>query len=124
MQSRSDQHRLILGTATNVARVSTSSANALPIVGELRSFVKDASFGGWLLCDGSEVSRAEYPQLYELFTDKFGIASTTDTFILPNCTSRVVIAGPIGTTSTITATAGADHTLETISLGGVFVYAA
>lgn len=123
MQSRSDQQRLILGTATNVAQVRTSASNSQPLVGEVQTFAKDVSFGAWLLCDGSEVSQTTYPDLYELLEDKFGSASV-DSFKLPDCTSRVIISGPVGETSVITVTAGPDHTLETVSIGGVFIYAA
>lgn len=43
---------------------------------------------GWLLCDGSEVSEADYPELHDAIGDFWGTASTTDLFVLPDLQGR------------------------------------
>ena len=41
---------------------------------------------GWLICDGAEISKAEYPLLYEICGDQFGTAvEPINYFLLPNC---------------------------------------
>lgn len=41
----------------------------------------------WLICDGTGVLKAEYPQLYDLFGGKYG--ESTDFFGVPNLRSRI-----------------------------------
>lgn len=42
---------------------------------------------GWLICDGSGYLKAEYPKLYALFGDKYGVS--TDFFGVPDLRSKV-----------------------------------
>lgn len=46
---------------------------------------------GWLLCDGSSVSRTRYPQLFEAIGYKYG--GSGDTFYLPHEASKIICAG-------------------------------
>ncbi len=46
---------------------------------------------GWLLCDGSEVSRTTYSELFDLIGETFGIGDGSTTFNLPNVSDRFVI---------------------------------
>ncbi|HYG63966.1 MAG TPA: phage tail protein [Thermoanaerobaculia bacterium] len=39
---------------------------------------------GWLLCDGSEVSKTHWRELYELIQDTYGKAGSADSFVLPD----------------------------------------
>ena len=39
---------------------------------------------GWLLCDGSEVSKTLWRELYELIQDTYGKPSSADNFVLPD----------------------------------------
>ena len=43
---------------------------------------------GWLLCDGSEVSRTIYPYLYNAISDNWGAGNSTTTFHLPDLRGR------------------------------------
>lgn len=122
MQSQSDQTRLLYNVSDGLSKVSDSASGAQPLVGEVRTFAgRDTSFDKWLLCDGSEVSRQQYPELADAVQDKFGVASDPSQFKLPHCTSKLVVAGVSGSTSSITGTAGADVLAETVSLGQVFI---
>lgn len=44
---------------------------------------------GWLWCDGSEVSRAEYPALFKAIGTKWGAGDGSTTFNLPDSRKRV-----------------------------------
>lgn len=39
---------------------------------------------GWLLCDGSEVAKTSYAELYAVIGDAFGTASAATNFVLPD----------------------------------------
>lgn len=43
---------------------------------------------GWFMCDGSEVSKSTYARLYKEIGDKFGTATNTDKFVLPDFRGR------------------------------------
>ena len=68
---------------------------------------------GWLLCDGSEVSKTDYPELYGAIGDLWGTPSSSSNFKLPNLTGRVPVgynAADTDTTETfgqVGATGGA-----------------
>lgn len=46
---------------------------------------------GYLLCDGSEVSRTEYSTLFEIIGTSYGEGDGTNTFNLPNIKGKVAI---------------------------------
>ena len=46
---------------------------------------------GWLICDGSAVSRTTYADLYAVVGDTYGSGDGTTTFNLPNIKGRVVV---------------------------------
>ena len=57
----------------------------------------------FLLCDGSEVAKATYPELYEVIGDVFGTASDATLFRLPDLRECV----PVGAGKNITKSIGA-----------------
>ncbi len=59
-------------------------------VGEVRMFAgrKDRLPPGWLLCDGQELSRTDYPALFDTLGDTYGPGDGTTTFNLPNYVDR------------------------------------
>lgn len=79
-------------------------------VGDYKYSVQTATGGGWSLCDGSAISRADYSALFNIFEAlspslPFGAGNGVDTFNLPDM--RGMVAGGVGTnagTSTITPT--------------------
>jgi microcystin-dependent protein len=78
------------------------------MIGMLAPFAVDVAPPGWLLCDGSIVSQADYPELAErIHPDNL---SGTD-IILPDMTGRVAL-GADGTTLNYGDTGGEmEHTL-------------
>ena len=65
---------------------------------------------GWLLCDGSAISRTAYAALYAVIGTTYGVGDGTSTFNLPNLTSRVIVGS--GSSYPLASTGGeASHTL-------------
>jgi microcystin-dependent protein len=46
---------------------------------------------GWLMCDGSDVSRADFPELYATFQSMYGAGDGVTTFGLPDCSGRTLV---------------------------------
>ena len=68
------------------------------MVGEIKMWAGDTIPKGWLLCDGSEVSKTDYPKLYEAIGDLWGVSNSSSNFKLPNFTGRI----PVGYASSDT----------------------
>lgn len=70
---------------------------------------------GWLLCDGSAISRASYPNLFARIGTTFGAGDGATTFNLPNLSGRVAVGSGAGaglTPRTIGGAGGEEsHTL-------------
>lgn len=84
--------------------------------GAISAFAGSSAPTNWLLCDGSDVSRTTYADLFALIGTTYGAGNGTTTFTLPNLKGRV----PVGRDSTQTEfdslaeTGGAKtHTLTT-----------
>lgn len=86
-----------------------------PEIGDVKFSVKSINHNGWLLCDGSAISRTLYLDLYNVIGTSFGSGNGTTTFNLPDSRSRVlgsVGAGAGLTTRSLGASVGAEtHTL-------------
>lgn len=74
---------------TEVAAYSTPTGT---VIFSLSSNVGD----GYLLCDGSEVSRADYAALFAAIGTRFGDGNTTTTFNLPDGRGRCLIGAGVG----------------------------
>lgn len=61
------------------------------MAGEIKMWAGDTIPYGWLLCDGSEVSKTDYPYLYEAIGDLWGVPNSSSNFKLPNLTGRVPV---------------------------------
>jgi len=46
---------------------------------------------GWLLCDGTEVSKFTYPNLFSVISNTYGTPINPDNFVLPNLCEKVAI---------------------------------
>jgi microcystin-dependent protein len=60
---------------------------ALP-PGSVMAYMGSVAPGGWLLCDGSEVSRSEYALLFAVIGTASGAGNGTTTFNLPDLRGR------------------------------------
>lgn len=71
------------------------------LTGTILPTVATSAPTGWLLCDGSAVSRSTYANLYTLVGNAFGAGDGSTTFNLPDLRGRSVIG--VGTGSGLSA---------------------
>lgn len=64
--------------------------------GDLKVSARSSVPGGWLLCDGSAVSRTTYAALFAAIGTTFGSGNGTSTFNVPDYRGRVVIGAGQG----------------------------
>jgi microcystin-dependent protein len=55
-----------------------------PPIGSIIAYTMSQSPGGWLICDGSLVSRSTYAALFAVIGTTFGVGNGTTTFKLPD----------------------------------------
>lgn len=60
------------------------------LVGSVTAFAGNTLPEGWLLCNGSAVSRETYAALYSVIGDTYGRGDGTNTFNLPNLVDKFV----------------------------------
>ena len=70
------------------------------MAGEIKMWAGDTIPTGWLVCDGSEVSKTDYPKLYASIGDLWGTPNSSSNFKLPNLAGKV----PVGYNSADTDT--------------------
>lgn len=84
--------------------------NMIP-VGIVQAFAGATTPEGWLLCDGSAVSRTDYANLYSVIGDTYGAGDGTSTFNLPDLIDKFVQGN---------ATSGTEHSAGLPNLTGKF----
>ena len=70
--------------------ISNSISNAVP-TGIVQAYSITTAPTGWLLCDGSAVSRATYTDLFTLIGTTYGLGDGSTTFNLPDLRGRVPV---------------------------------
>lgn len=112
---------------TNFFLVYTESGITGTITGEMRMYAGSSAPSGWLLCDGSEISRSTYSTLFAAISTTFGAGNGTTTFNIPDMRAKVPMGVNNGglpngangsfTTRNLAATPGSEtHTLVTAEL--------
>lgn len=82
------------------------------LAGQIMMYGAAAAPVGWLLCDGTAVSRATYATLFAIIGTTYGVGNGSTTFNLPDLRGRVAVGKDSGTFSSLGATGGAEtHTL-------------
>lgn len=96
-------------TSYNVAPIPSDSpgASALPI-GAITMWSTATAPSGWLLCDGTAVSRFVYASLFAVIGTTYGVGDGSSTFNVPNFAGRVP-RGVDGSTYTLAGTGGNDN---------------
>jgi len=82
--------------------------------GMIVNFSGDNAPNGWLICDGSEISKTTYASLFNVIGTKYGSASNSNNFKLPDLGERIPAGfksgtnnlGNTGGNSSITLTTG------------------
>lgn len=86
-------------------------------VGVVLPYVSSNAPNGWLNCQGQELHRGDYPNLFAVIGTTYGAGNGTTTFRLPNLAGRVVVGQGSGsglTPRSMGSTGGAEtHTLDT-----------
>lgn len=117
---------LPVGTS-NTAVATTAFVQGIIPTGSLMMWSAAAAPTGWLLCNGSAISRVSFASLFSVIGTTYGIGDGATTFNLPNFNNRVPVgAGGLyalgatgGSKDAITVTH--THTLSGGSVSGVFV---
>ncbi len=65
--------------------------------GMIVNFSGDNAPNGWLICDGSEVSKTTYSDLFSVIGTKYGSASDSNNFKLPDLRERIPVGFKSGT---------------------------
>ena len=110
-QSQADDEFLVNRTSGDtglkkISRVNLLSAVPRTPIGLLAPYAGLTAPSGWLLCDGSEVDRAQYSALYDIIGDTYKASPTVGKFGLPDLRGRVPMgADNMGGTSADTVTA-------------------
>jgi microcystin-dependent protein len=68
-----------------------SAARPVLPAGAVQSFALSSPPDGWLVCDGSNVSRSTYRRLFDAIGTTFGACNGSSAFTLPDLTGRVVV---------------------------------
>lgn len=67
-----------------------TSGQARP-TGEVTMFAGSSAPTGWLICDGSQVSRTTYADLFAVISTTYGVGDGSTTFNLPNAAGKVPV---------------------------------
>ena len=59
--------------------------------GVINIYAGDVAPTGWLICDGSAISRTEYADLFDVIGTTYGAGDNLTTFNLPNLKSRIPV---------------------------------
>lgn len=98
---------------TNLPKGSSFEAAKAPVVpiGIIEMFAGSIAPDGWLICDGSSVSRKDYENLFKVIGTTYGVGNSNTTFTLPDMRGRCPIGSGTGsglTARTLAATLGAE----------------
>lgn len=77
--------------AVTLAKLASAVALMLVPTGTLAPTARATAPTGWLLCDGSAVSRTTYADLFAAIGTAFGAGDGVDTFNLPDARGRVLV---------------------------------
>ena len=99
-------------TTTRTLTIQDSSGTvaltSLVPAGSMMAYAGSSAPSGWLLCDGSAVSRTTYATLFAAVNTVYGAGDGSTTFNVPDCTGRVVAGKEATATRLTTAGGGVD----------------
>lgn len=83
---------------------SMTIINAIVPIGTITGWMgqpggEDELLGIWIVCDGREVSRADYKRLFRLISTQFGDGDGETTFNVPDLRDKAFWGGPAGSVS-------------------------
>lgn len=78
-----------MSNARKLAAAGAWAAGGMAPTGVVLPFAGSAAPTGWLLCDGSAVSRTTYADLFTALSTTYGVGNGSTTFNLPDLRGRV-----------------------------------
>lgn len=85
--------------------------------GMITQFAGATAPNGWLICDGTAVSRTTYAALFSVIGTSYGAGNGSSTFGIPDLRGRVPVGKNSGTFGTLGNTGGTEtHTLTTTEM--------
>jgi len=81
---------------SQVGGAFVTAVPAIP-VGAVEAFAGSSAPNGWLLCDGTAVSRTTYSSLFSVVSTTFGVGNGSTTFNVPDLRGRVPMGAGTGT---------------------------
>ena len=76
---------------TKVSATVTTFAGQLAPIGTILPYAGASAPTGWLMCDGSAISRTTYATLFGVAADSFGVGDGSTTFNLPDLRGRMPV---------------------------------
>ena len=92
------------------------------ITGGMQMYAGATAPSGWLICDGSAVSRTTYSDLFTIIGTTFGVGNGSTTFNIPDMRGRTPIGAGTGTgltARTLAGTGGAESVTLTSAQSGL-----
>jgi microcystin-dependent protein len=83
------ERKRVMRLDLDTGKPETATVGVLPPIGSILMFGGAAAPSGWLICDGSSVSRTTYQNLYGVIGNAFGAGDGSTTFNLPDMRSRL-----------------------------------
>lgn len=78
-----------MSNARKLSLAGTAAAGGMAPTGVVLPFAGAAAPAGWLLCDGTAVSRTTYSDLFTAISTAYGVGNGSTTFNLPDLRGRV-----------------------------------
>jgi len=106
-------------TPTNSPKGSAFQAVQPSVIpcGIIQMFAGSTAPNGWLVCDGSTVSRSAYSDLFKIIGTTYGAGNSNTTFTLPDMRGRFAMGAGTGTglnSSGTGAISGSSQTARTV----------
>lgn len=79
---------MVFTLTTDGNQLFENGVNVNP-VGSVICYAGQTEPAGWLFCNGTQVLKSDYPQLYAVITNTYGTASNSDYFVLPNLREKI-----------------------------------
>lgn len=74
----------VIGKINTSSDFTINQVSIAPPIGSITAYTLATSPPGWLICDGSQVSRTTYASLFAVIGVTFGSGNNSTTFTLPN----------------------------------------
>lgn len=100
-------------SAENLNNMEDGISIAQPLIGEIKAYAGSTAPDGWLICDGSAISRTTYAELFDVIGTTYGSGNGTTTFNIPDLAGKM----PLGKSSghALGSSAGAETVTLTTS---------